>query len=146
HLRLSRAHRTLAAAAPQKAGASLPQGEAALRRAQALRPAEPVVWLETAAFYETAGYLGRPDVAALDAAYARALSLSPNQAFIYLAWGETLARRGARAQADALRQTAVRLDATLARDAPWAASSEAFEWGGSAAALPGVIYHSPIWR
>jgi O-antigen ligase/tetratricopeptide (TPR) repeat protein len=113
HLRLSQAYWQQAAANPADAASWLAQAESSLLTAQQLRPDDPVLWRQTAQFYEAAARQFGLDVHHLaDAAYRQAAALSPNQAAIYTAWGQFHLEWGDPETAAPLLRQAVILDSS----------------------------------
>jgi tetratricopeptide (TPR) repeat protein len=147
HLLLGRLH-------PQRAletgdAGLLAEAETALMRARDLRPQDPGVWVELGAFYHAAGAMWDAGAFPLaHQAYHQAVSLTPNHARLYLAWGqvyltqdrpeEALARFYRAYDLDATDGLALRLigDIELALGRPevaHAAYQEALRWSPDAA-------------
>ena len=113
HLRLSQAYWQQAIANPTDAADWLAQAESSLLAAQQLRPDDPVIWLQTAQFYESAaGQFGLDVHHLADMAYRQAAILSPNQAVVYTAWGRFHLERGDPETAAPLLRQAVILDSS----------------------------------
>jgi len=113
HLLLSQSYWQQAVADPAAASIWLPRAETALQTARQLRPTDPVLWLHTAEFYTSSGrQFGRDTRGLADDAYRRALSLAPQQATIYTAWGRAYLADNEPAAAAPLLRQAVRLDAS----------------------------------
>jgi O-antigen ligase/Flp pilus assembly protein TadD len=111
HLRLSQAYWRQASANPVDAASRLAQAESSLLAARRLRPDDPVIWLQTAQFYESAaGQFGLDVHHLADMAYRKAATLSPNQAVVYTAWGRFHLERGDPETAAPLLRQAVILD------------------------------------
>jgi tetratricopeptide (TPR) repeat protein len=114
HLRLSRAYWQQASANPAGAADWLAQAESSLLAAQELRPDDPVIWLQTAQFHESAARQFGLDVHHLaDMAYRQAATLSPNQAVVYTAWGRFHLEQGDPETAAPLLRQAVILDGSF---------------------------------
>lgn len=91
----------------------LGKAESTLRAARDLRPADVRLWVLTAAFYRSAAVQFGSDTGDLaNNAYRQALSLAPNDATIYTAWGRAYLDDGDANAAARLLREAVRLDAT----------------------------------
>ena len=109
----SQAYWQRAVADPAGALHWLAQAEDALQAARQLRPLDPLVWLNTAQFYTSAARPFGSDTDSLAAeAFDRALTLSPNSATIYAAWGHAALESGDVETAAAMLRQAVALDAT----------------------------------
>lgn len=113
HLLLSQSYWQQAAADPTTARPWLSSAETALLAARHLRPADPAVWLRLAHFYTAAARQFGSDTGGLaNDAYRQALTLAPNQAAIYTAWGRALLENDDPTGAAALLRQAVTLDAS----------------------------------
>lgn len=113
HLRLSHANWQLALAQPAHAAAWLARSEDALLAARALRPANAGLWQQSARFYAAAArQFGQPTGPLAQQAYARALTLAPHDASLYLDWGRANLAAGEAAAALPLLRRAAALDAT----------------------------------
>lgn len=111
HLRLSRAYWQQAAAHPVDAANWLAQAESSLLTARQLRPDDPILWRQTAQFYEAAaGQFGLDVYHLAETAYRQAVALSPHQAAIYTSWGQFHLARGDPETAAPLLRQAVILD------------------------------------
>ena len=113
HLSLNRFYLSQALSNPATAQPSLARAESALRMAQQLQPENPVVWLQSAQFYDVSARRFGSDTQSLaDDAFRRASALAPNNAAIFTAWGRFQLENGNPAQAAPLLRQAVRLDAS----------------------------------
>jgi len=109
----SQAYWQRAVADPAGAQHWLAQAESALAQARQLRPQDSNSWLHTAQFYTSAARRFGSDTDSLAAeAFDRALTLSPNSATIYAAWGHAALESGDVETAAAMLRQAVALDAT----------------------------------
>ena len=113
HLVLSQAYRQQAVANPIAAQIWLPQAEASLLAARQIRPNDPTIWLHIAQFYLVAArQFGRDTRSLADEAYRQALTLAPNHATIYTAWGRAYMEDDHPEKAALLLRQAVSLDAS----------------------------------
>ena len=111
HLRLSQSSWRQAAAHPADAANWLAQAENSLLAARQLRPDDPILWRQTAQFYEAAaGQFGLDAYHLAEMAYRQAAALAPNQAAIYTSWGQLHLTRGDPETAAPLLRHAVILD------------------------------------
>jgi len=111
HLRLSQVYWQQAIANPAGAASWLARAESSLLAARQLRPDDPVIWLQTAQFYESAaGHLNLDVHHLADMGYRQAVALSPKQAVVYAAWGQFHLERGDPETAAPLLRQAVILD------------------------------------
>jgi len=111
HLFLSQSRYQQAVANPSAASTWLPQAEAALLTAQQHRPDDPIIWLQTAQFYTSASQqFGSNSSNLAHNAYQQAITLAPNQATIYVAWGRFYLEGGDAKTAASLLRQAVILD------------------------------------
>lgn len=112
-LRLSQAYWQQAATTSGATPQLLAQAEIALETAVQLRPQDPNLWLQMAQFYAVGGTkYGRDTQSLANHAYQQALSLAPNHATIYTAWGRTHLENNNPQTAAALLRQAVQLDAS----------------------------------
>jgi tetratricopeptide (TPR) repeat protein len=113
HLLLSQSYWEQSVTDPAAAKTYLAHAETALARARRLRPTDPVVWLQTAQFYTAAARRFGSDTGELaEEAFERALTLAPNRATLYVAWGRSYLEAGDPAKAAPLLRKAVTLDAS----------------------------------
>jgi tetratricopeptide (TPR) repeat protein len=98
---------------PAAAQTWLPKAETALLTARQIRPGDAKVWLHTAYFYTAAARQFGSDTRDLaEDAYRQALTLAPNYATIYTAWGRAYLEDGDPETAATLLRQAVILDAS----------------------------------
>jgi tetratricopeptide (TPR) repeat protein len=113
HLLLSQSYWRQAVADPAAAQTWLPKAETALLTARQIRPGGAKVWLHTAYFYTAAARQFGSDTRDLaEDAYRQALTLAPNYATIYTAWGRAYLEDGDPETAATLLRQAVILDAS----------------------------------
>ncbi len=111
HRLLSQTYWQQAVANPTDAPRWLPQAEAALQVAQQTRPNDLATWMQTAQFYSASQrQFGRPTSDLANEAYQQALTLAPNKATIYTAWGAASLADGDVQTAVSLLRQAVILD------------------------------------
>ncbi len=113
YLSLSQFYAQQAVSSPEMAQTFLSKAELALQLARQLQPDDSLVWLQTAQFYAFSTLQFNSNTHNLaNSAFKRALTLSPNNAGIYTAWGQFYLKNNAPQQAALLLRRAVSLDAS----------------------------------